>query len=443
MSAPSGPTRHSRGRSPFTRIGLWLAPTVVVAVLMSALAAAYLGGSLNSSDNIADFPLAVVNEDVGATLPDGSALDAGDQVVAGIVSGIDDEKFDVSELSLAEAEERMNTGSLYGTIVIPSSFSEDLVAWANGSLAPGEQISQPQVTISTNQRAGTAAATIAGTAGKAALTAADEQLGAQLTSLVARYQQLSGDTTPLTATAAAALAQPLSISVEAFRPLPDGTGNGLSAFYYALLLVLAGFTGSLAANTLIDSRLGFLPTEFGPLYRLEKNSGVSRRSTLLAKWGVAGLIALVVSTLYVAISAGLGMPIENPWQLWAFGVAMIFAVSVVVQAINALVGNAGMIINMLVFIVLGLPSAGGTLPIEATPPFFRWLSTFEPLHQVYLGTRSVLYFDGTWESGLGRALVAALIMTVVGAVIGLLGVSAYDRTRHTRGTQTRTTAEQL
>jgi len=425
-----------RARSPFSRIGLWLAPTVVVAVLMSALAAAYLGGSLNSSDNIADFPIAIVNDDTGATLPDGSTMEAGDQVTEGIVAGIDDTQFDLSQLTLAEAEAQMNTGELYGTIVIPSTFSEDLLAWAIGAVAPGDEVEQPGVKMLTNQRAGTAAATIAGTAGTAALAAADTELGTQLTALVAQLQQATGSTTPLTSTASAALSQPLAISVEHFRPLPAGTGNGLSAFYYALLLVLAGFTGSLAANTLIDSRLGFLPTEFGPLYRLEKNSGASRRATLLAKWGVGALTALVVSTLYVSIAAALGMPIDDPWRAWAFGAAMIFGVSVVVQAINALVGNAGMLINMLVFIVLGLPSAGGTLPIEATPPFFRWLSTFEPLHQVYLGTRSVLYFDGTWESGLGRALTAAAIMTIVGLVVGLIGVSLYDRTRHTRGEPT-------
>jgi uncharacterized phage infection (PIP) family protein YhgE len=92
-----------------------------------------------------------------------------------------------------------------------------------------------------------------------------------------------------------------------------------------------------------------------------------------------------------------------------------------------------MVINLLVFIALGLPSAGGTIPVEALPSFFRWLSSFEPMHQVYLGARSLLYLDGTWDSGLGRSMVAAGIMVLIGLVIGLIGVGAYDRRNLTRG----------
>jgi YhgE/Pip-like protein len=435
MNTSDTPARHEKPkvRNPLTRLGLWLIPTAVVALVMSALAGAYLGGVLNATDNIADFPIAIVHEDSGATLPDGTAVDAGDEVASGLLAGIDPDQFDVRELTMAEAEEQMDDGSLYGAIVLPSTLSADLVAWADGSLAPGDEIAQPEVTMLTNPRAGTSAVSMASNAGTTALDAANQQLGTQLTSMVAQSQEQAGSTTPLAATAAAALSAPLHIVVEPYNPLPAGTGIGLSAFYYALLLVLAGFTGSIAANTLIDSRLGFLPTEFGPLYRLEKNSGVSRRATLITKWGVGAVIAVVVSALYLAIAAALGMPIDDPFMLWLFGAVMVFAISVVVQAINALAGNAGMVINLLVFIALGLPSAGGTIPVEALPSFFRWLSSFEPMHQVYLGARSLLYLDGTWDSGLGRSMVAAGIMVLIGLVIGLIGVGAYDRRNLTRG----------
>lgn len=83
----------------------------------------------------------------------------------------------------------------------------------------------------------------------------------------------------------------------------------------------------------------------------------------------------------------------------------------------------------------GLPSAGGSPPIEASPPFFRWPPTFEHLHQVYLGARSVLYVDGTRNFGLKRSLITTAIMAAVGIVIGPLGVSDDDRTHHTRGYQ--------
>lgn len=418
---------HQRSpRSPLKSVALWVVPTVVVGVVMSLLAAAYMGGSFNAKDNIAGFPLAVVNEDTGTTLPNGSRIDAGDQIEKALLTKLDGNEYTVKSLTRAQAQDRLREGTLYGVIYLPAALSDDLAQWTQGAVTP-TTVDQPEVEMWTNPRVGSAAVSIATSAGTTALGEANTQIGAQLTQLATTSAAASGTASVISGTAAAALAEPLAIQVTPFNALPDGTGGGLSAFYYALLLVLAGFTGSLAANTLIDSRLGFLPTEFGPLYRLAHNSGVSRRVTLLVKWGVGALVALTVSSLYLGISSALGMPIDHPWQLWAFGAGMIFAVTVVVQTINALVGNAGMLVNMLIFVILGLPSAGGTLPIETLPTFFRWLSTFEPLHHIYMGTRSLLYFDASWTAGLGTALAAAAIATVLGATVGLVGTTAYDR----------------
>lgn len=419
------------GRNPLTDWRLWLAPTVVVVLVMATLAGAYLGGSLNTNKNIRDFPIAIVDEDRGATLPDGTALEVGNQIESGLLAGIDADQFAVQLLTLDEAQAQMDGGDLYGAIVLPATLSSDVVAWATGAITPAPA-ERPTVTVLTNPRIGAAATSITTNVGSAALAAANAELGTQVSALVTSLQQ-SMPGAQLSGVAATSLQEPLLVQVTAHNPLPDGTGGGLSAFYYALLLVLAGFTGSIVANTLIDTRLGFLPTEIGPLYRLKRSAGVSRRATLVAKWGVAVLVAITVSATYLGIATWLGMPVEDPWALWAFGVAMIVAVSAVVQTINALAGNAGMLINMIVFIILGLPSAGGTLPLEAVPPFFRWLGTIEPLHQVYLGARDLLYLDGSWDAGLGRAMVFAGISIVVAVVVGLVGTTAYDRSRHERG----------
>ena len=73
-----------------------------------------------------------------------------------------------------------------------------------------------------------------------------------------------------------------------------------------------------------------------------------------------------------------------------------------------------------------LTVGGRQVPLEATPPFFRWLAEFEPMHQVFLGTRSLLYLKGHADTGLSQALT----MTTVGLVIGLLlggVIYLYDR----------------
>ena len=122
-----------------------------------------------------------------------------------------------------------------------------------------------------------------------------------------------------------------------------------------------------------------------------------------------------------------GMPLHKPFALWGFTAAMILAVGWVSHAINALLGNPGLVVNLILFIVLGLPSAGGTLPLEAVPEFFRVLGLISPMHQIYLGSRSMLYLGGTWESGVGNALIYAGISVAIAVAIGLIASVWFDR----------------
>jgi uncharacterized phage infection (PIP) family protein YhgE len=87
----------------------------------------------------------------------------------------------------------------------------------------------------------------------------------------------------------------------------------------------------------------------------------------------------------------------------------------------------GMLFSMLVFVILGLPSAGATVPLEAVPPFFRWLADFEPMHQVFLGVRSLLYLNGHGDAGLSQALWMTSLGLVIGLAIGGIITRLYDR----------------
>ncbi|HWI31462.1 MAG TPA: DUF3533 domain-containing protein [Microbacterium sp.] len=425
-------SRHSAGLRRSPHVLSWLVPILAVVAVSAALAATYLGGSLNAADNISDFPIAVVNEDTGTTLPNGQSVDVGDDIEAALLEGIDAEEFDVQQLSLAEAQAQMENGSLYGALVVPSGLSKDVAALAQGARAPGA-VAQPAVEVLTNPRMGSFTANTVATLGREAFATANTELGRQLQGMVQQTQARLGAVAPLPGAATLALTDPLEVTVTAFNPLPDGTGSGLSAFYYALILILAGFSGSLVANAFIDSRLGFVPFEFGPRYRMESPSGFSRTRTLVAKWAVMAVIAVLVSAAYVGISAALGMPIDRPWELWAFGALAITGIAVVAQTINAVLGNPGLMVNLFIMVVLAIPSSGGTVPIEATPGFFRWLATFEPMHQIYAGARSILYLDGSWETGLGQGVTASIIAIVVGLVVGLAVMRLFDARGFTRG----------
>lgn len=139
------------------------------------------------------------------------------------------------------------------------------------------------------------------------------------------------------------------------------------------------------------------------------------------------VLALLTSGVYLAIAHGLGMPITRGWELWAYGVFAIVAVGVTSSSLIAVLGSMGLLFSMLVFVILGLPSAGATVPLEAVPPFFRWLAEFEPMHQVFLGVRSLLYLNGDGQAGLTQALLMTSIGLVIGLLVGGIVTRMYDR----------------
>ncbi len=394
-------------------VRFWAAPIVVTLALMSALAALYLGGILNPTTNMRHFPIAVVNEDAGPT---------GKQIVDGLVAGLDKNKFDIRVVSHDEAKQLLDSARVYGSAVIPPTFSSNLREYGASAVTPGHA-DRPAITISTNPRAGTLGSSIAGQTLTQALAVANSKVGQRLTADVAA--ETGG--APLAGASALGLANPIDVKAVVYNPLPNGTGNGLSAFYYALLLLLAGFTGSIVVSTLVDSMLGYVPAEWGPVYRFAEQINISRFRTLLVKWGLMAVLALLTSAVYMAIAHGLGMPIPLGWQLWLYGVFAIIAVGVTSSSLIAVLGSMGLLFSMLIFVILGLPSAGATVPLEAVPPLFRWLAEFEPMHQVFLGVRSLLYLNGQADAGLSQALMMTSVGLVIGLLLGGIITHMYDR----------------
>ncbi|WP_458688392.1 YhgE/Pip domain-containing protein [Nocardia tengchongensis] len=424
-TAETGPRR--RHLSPFR----WAFPIVVVTLLASLLGVMYLDYVVDPEKNLHDFPIALVNQDVGDDLKTGDQVqhvNFGDQVADGLRAAVPADQIDLRVLGINEAQLQMQSARVYGTIIIPSDFSKRLGILGVGSVVPGE-ISKPVLTLQTNPRTGAFATAVVQKFGEQALTQVNDQVGKQLTDQVTK--QLTpppgAPPTELSGATRLVLAQPLNIVTEQFRPLPGGSGEGLTAFFYSLLLLLVGMVGAMIIHQLIDSALGFLPTEWGPWYVHFPRASISRLRTLLLKWSAIAVMAVVVSAVLEGIASLLGMPIDRPLLLFLYGALVIVAVGFTCAATLAAVGTAGLIINLIVFIILGLPSSGGTIPIEATPKYFGWLAKFEPMHQVFLGTRSILYFFGDGQAGLTRGVWMAVLGLVIGVVFGLFITRFYDR----------------
>jgi YhgE/Pip-like protein len=395
-------------------VRFWTVPIIITLAVLAALAAFYLGGILNPMTNLRHFPIAVVNEDAGPT---------GAQVVKGLLSNFDkDDAYDVRLLSHDDAKHQLDTAQIYGVAVIPPNFSSKLQAYAKSAVNPG-RVERSVIIVSTNPRAGTLGASIAGQTLTRAITLVDRLVGQRLSQEVA--QQLGNK--PLPAAVTLMLGSPIEVQSTVHNALPDGTGNGLSAFYYALLLLLAGFIGSIVISMLVDSMLGFVPAEFGPVYRFAEQVQISRLRTLFIKWALMIVLAVLTSGAYLLIAARLGMPIQQAVPLWLYGAFAIAAVGITSTSLIAILGALGLLVSIFVFVILGLPSAGATVPLQAAPQFFGWLANFEPMHQVFLGTRALLYFDGRAGAGLSRALIMTAIGLVIGLLLGAVVTYLYDR----------------
>lgn len=118
--------------------------------------------------------------------------------------------------------------------------------------------------------------------------------------------------------------------------------------------------------------------------------------------------------------------------LWIYSYCASLAVGLGVQAINAAFGGIGQLVSMFVFIVLGLPSSGATVPLQAVPAFYRFLSHFEPMRQLGDGVRAILYFDARGDAGLTRAWTMTAIGAALGILFGFAMTVYYDRKGHKR-----------
>ena len=169
-----------------------------------------------------------------------------------------------------------------------------------------------------------------------------------------------------------------------------------------------------------------IPTEFGPFFIFNPAARITRTHTLFVKWAIMCMVGVVCSALYVWISMLVGMPIDKPLALFLFGAFAIAVVGITSASILAAFGTSGIIIGLVLFIVLGVPSSGGTVPLEAQPKIFHWLANFVPLHQVFLGVRAILYFRADYDSGLLHAFWMTVFGLVVGVVLGLGATRLYE-----------------
>ncbi|MGW3801262.1 YhgE/Pip domain-containing protein [Streptomyces clavifer] len=396
---------------------LWLVPTVLTGLLALLLSLLYMGGIVSPQSELRDLPIALVNGDRGKPLP-GQETNLGTQITRAVVSGGAGGKAEWRTLTLRQTQDQLDSDRIYGALVIPAGFTGSVAALTTTSAT-----SRPTLTVLTNPGKGSLGSSLASQIATAAAHRASLTIGKQLTSSAPEADP----------TQKLLLTDPVSVTTRVGHPVGSHSGLGLSAFYYTLLLVLAGFMGGNVISNGVDTGLGYADNEIGPWHTRRPTVPISRTQTLLLKMAMtAGITVLSVSLVVLACVSILGMDATHIPLLWIYSYCAALAVGLGVQAINAAFGGIGQLVSMFVFIVLGLPSSGATVPLQAVPGFYRFLSHFEPMRQLSDGVRAILYFDARGDAGLARAWTMIAVGTVLALVFGFVMTAYYDRKGHKR-----------
>jgi YhgE/Pip-like protein len=408
------PVRASRILSART---VWIFPLLIGSAFVALLTTFYIGSVVNPLGHLHGLPVGVVNQDRGLAIGT-RRIDVGQSLQSGLsrspaVSG----RLALTDSTLGTAEQAMDRGASYATVVIPPGFTASLLSLA---AVPGSRSTpaRPEVVILTNQRAGTQGVSLATGVLEPALAAASRLIGRQLTVIAPP---------PSSAATRAFLVDPVTVVTTQYHPLPPDNALGLSDFYTALLTLFCGFLGATIINSSVDVGLGYAITETGPWWRQRRPVPINRWQTLIVKWVIALVLTAVMTAIFLLVAvAGLGMDAPHVGLLWLLAWLCAASVAAGTLVLFAVLGNLGQLVALIIFVYAGLASAGGTVPIQALPTPLRWLAEVEPLRQVVDGTRAILYLNAQADAGLTRSVTAASAGLIFWLIVGAVVVRRYD-----------------
>lgn len=119
-----------RWSDPLQVVSIWVPAAILVAILVLVMTLVYLGSVVNPTGYLHGLPVAVVNQDAGASVGS-QRVDFGQQLAAGLIRApAVSSRLALRASTLRAAEDRMDVGSTYAAVVIPPGFSASLLGVA-------------------------------------------------------------------------------------------------------------------------------------------------------------------------------------------------------------------------------------------------------------------------------------------------------------------------
>lgn len=189
-------------------------------------------------------------------------------------------------------------------------------------------------------------------------------------------------------------------------PLQPGDGRGLSGFYLVVGWIVGGY--------LMASLLGVV-------------NGMRHQTARKALIRLLGIVPYAIVSGFggaLIVDQLLGALTGHFLELALLGVLVVAATAAATMAFQVLLGTVGIGAVILVFVVLGNPSAGGPYQPSLLPGFWRAISGWLPNGAGTDTVRRIVYFGSNAITGHLLVLSGYL---VIGAAVAVIGTQLHAR----------------
>ncbi len=399
---------------------------LLAGALGSIMTFSYLGGFLDPIHHLHGLKVGIVNEDSPVDVA-GNHIDGGTQVVDKLQAGDHREVTFVVYRTRAAAVDAIHDDRIIGAIDVRPDFSAAIgQVGTSGGLGH-----RARIDMITNDGAGLFQAQVFARVTSEVDVEVNKEVNRQLVAV------LTDVDVKIEPAGAAIVGRPVTIRTVDEISVLGKTGRGLGPFYAAVMATLTGFLATSIASLMVDVLRG---TEH--LELLGKEVPIEAFAERpLATWVAKAVLAVsgaCLGALALAITAVevLGLPTAF-WPTFGLAALGASAIALVTLIFLTLFGIGGELLGVLFTTIFGVPSALGVYPAEALPPFFRFVSSWHPMHYLTDGMRALTFYDGRADAGLRGAVVVLALWLVGAGVVGYLSALLIDRRGGSVGTKLR------
>ena len=199
-----------------------------------------------------------------------------------------------------------------------------------------------------------------------------------------------------------------TLSVQDLVPLDPGDARGLSGFYLVIGWAVGGYLFAAMLGVAKGSRPATLP-------RAAWRLGATVPYALAS--GVGG--AVIAEPVLHALTG-------HFWPIAGIGVLVTLSAATVTIALQTLFGVIGIGLTVVIFVILGNPSAGGAYQAPLLPPFWRTISSWLPNGAGTDAVRRIVYFDA---HAVTHPIVVLLVWIVGGVVVTAIGAAVVHKSK--------------